>query len=107
VAQWGGQFNGLSHQSKLADAEATLRAAVVALRAAAPAEAASKAKAVRRLAARVLNLRVKMLKARRNAYGPVDNTSAWAQRLQEPERAVLAAGVSGILAGFAASDVQA
>jgi hypothetical protein len=59
------------------------------------------------LAARVLNLRVKMLKARRNAYGPVDPTSEWAQRLEEPERAVLAAGVSGILAEFAASDAQA
>jgi hypothetical protein len=104
VAQWSGQFTGLSHETKLADAEATLRTAVAALRAAPPAEAATKAKAVRRLAARVLNLRVKLLRARRNAYGPVDPASEWAERLQEPEKAVLSAGVSGILAEFAASD---
>ena len=106
MAQWSGQFTGLSHRTKVADAEATLRTAVAALRVAAPAEVATKAKAVRRLAARILGLRVKMLKARRNQYGPVDDTSEWAERLKEPERAVLTAGVSGILAEFAASDAQ-
>jgi hypothetical protein len=106
VAQWVGQFTGLSHTSKVADAEATLRTAVAALQAAAPAEAAGKAKAVVRLAARVLDLRVKLLRARRNAYGPVDSASDWAERLLEPERSVLAAGVGGILAEFGAADAS-
>ncbi len=106
VAQWIGQFTGLSHCTKLADAEATLRTAVATFRAANPAESTTKAKAVRRLAARVLNLRVKLLKARRNAYGPVDDSSVWAQKLLEPERAILASGVSGILVEFAAADAQ-
>ncbi len=104
MAQWVGQFTGLSHASKVADAEATLRAAVAAFRAAEPGAAASKSKAVRRLAARVLTLRLKLLKARRNAYGPVDSSSAWAARLEEPERAASAAGLGGILAEFGAAD---
>ena len=107
MAQWVGQFTGLSHTSKVADAEETLRTAVAAFLAAAPAEAPAKAKAVRRLAARVLDLRAKLLKARRNAYGPVDNASDLAERLREPERAVLAAGVGGILAEFGASGARA
>jgi len=107
VAQWVGQFTGLSHTSKVADAEDTLWTAVAAFRAAVRAETAAKAEAVRRLAARVLDLRVKLLKARRNACGPVDRASATAERLWEPERAALAAGVAGILAEFAAADAQA
>ena len=49
MAQWSGQFTDLTHASKLADAEETLRVAVLAFRAT-PSEAA-KGKVVRRLAA--------------------------------------------------------
>ncbi|HEX4610438.1 MAG TPA: hypothetical protein VH092_19770 [Urbifossiella sp.] len=107
MAQWRGQFTGLSHESKLADAQGTLRTAVAAFRAAGPSEVSAKAKAVRRLAARVLDLRLKMLKARRTALGPVDSASTHAEQLKEPERAALAAGVSGILAEFEATDAHA
>lgn len=104
MAQWLGQLTGLTHRTKLTDAEASLRTAVASFRAAPPAEMPAKARAVRRLATRVLTLRVKWLKARRNGYGPVDEASAFAEGLKEPERAVLAAGVAGILAEFAATD---
>ena len=100
MAQWMGQFSGLSHWSKLADAEATLRTAVAAFRSAAPTHAASKAKAVRRLAARVLNLRVKKIAALRNQRGPVADT----ERARAEESATLAAGVASILAEFGAAD---
>lgn len=106
MAQWRGQFTGLSHETKVADAEVTLRAAVTSFRAASPTEAEARAEAVRRLAARVMDLRFKMLKARRIAYGPVDNASEWAERLQEPERTLLDAGVSGILDEFGAADAE-
>ena len=106
MAQWGGQFLGLSHRSKLAAAEATLRTAVAAFRGAAPTEVAKKAKAVRRLAARVLALRLKLLEARRNRSGPVGEASEYAEWLREPERATAAAGVSGILAEYDAADAR-
>src|SRR2546423_538656 len=106
MAQWRGQFTDQTHRSKLAVAETTLRTAVAGFRAATPAEASAKAKAVRRLATRVLELRLKMLKARRNALGPVDKTSALAEKLQKPESAVLAAGMGGILAEFGAADAH-
>jgi hypothetical protein len=70
MAQWRGQFTWLTHQTKLEDAEAVLRRAVVAFRGAPPADVAAKAKAVRQVAERVLNLRLKLLKARRAAQPP-------------------------------------
>lgn len=106
MAQWRGQFTWLTHQTKLEDAEAVLRRAVVAFRGALPAEAAGKAKAVRHLAERVLNLRVKLLRARRAAQPPVDNSSPYAEELMAPERAVLSAGLAGILSEFGAADVM-
>ena len=106
MAQWGGEFLGLSHASKLADAETTLRAAVAAFRAAELGMSVVKAKAVRRLAARVLTLRLKLLKAQRNAFGPVNNSGYWATKLEGPERATSDAGVGGILAEFDATDAH-
>ena len=102
MAQWSGQFSGLTHESKLADAEDALRVAIAVFRIV-PTDAA-KAKAVRRLATRVLNLRLKLLKVRRIAKGPVDSASIRAEQLQARERTVSAAGVRGILAEFSATD---
>ena len=97
MAQWHGQFSGLTHGTKLADAEATFRTALASFRAATSAESNKKAEAVRRLAARVLRLRVKLLKAWRNEGGPSDCV-ARAEQLQT-------AGVDGILAELGAVDV--
>ncbi len=102
MAQWLGQFSGLTHESKLEDAEATLRTAVAAFRAASQPDVAKKAKAVQRLAARVLSLRVKLLKARLNANGPMVRIYEQVQRWIEQERAILAEGVNAILSEFGA-----
>jgi hypothetical protein len=103
MAQWRGQFTGLTHETKLADAEATLRTAVAAFRAAAPAKSKAKAKAVRQLAEQVLRLRLKLLKARRDARGPRGRASAeWSKA---PEREVIEAGVAAILTEFDAADL--
>ena len=107
MAQWRGQFTGLTHATKLEDAEEVLRRAVVVFRGTLPAEAAGKAKAVRHLAERVLNLRLKLLKARRAAGPPVNNSSTYAEELLAPERAVLSAGLAGILSEFGAVDAMA
>lgn len=106
MAQWRGQFTWLTHQTKLEDAEAVLRRAVVAFRGAPPADVAAKAKAVRQVAERVLNLRLKLLKARRAAQPPVDNSSPHAEELLAPERAVLSAGLAGILSEFGAAEAM-
>jgi hypothetical protein len=103
MAQWRGQFTGLTHETKLADAEATLRTAVAAFRAAAPAKSKAKAKAVRQLAERVLRLRLKLLKASRNRRQPMNSNSA--EQSKGPERAVLEAGVAAILTEFDAADL--
>lgn len=102
MAQWLGQFSGLTHGTKLADAEATLRVAVDAFHRAEPADRAKKATAVRHLGDRVLNLRLKLLKAVRHFGSPVANPLA--EELLDPERAVQAAGLLGILSEFGAAD---
>lgn len=102
MAQWLGQFSGLTHGTKLADAEATLRGAVSAFHREEPADREAKAEAVRHLGRRVLNLRLKLLKAIRNYGRPVANPRE--EKLLEPERAVQAAGLMGILSEFGAAD---
>jgi hypothetical protein len=104
VAQWRAQFSGLTHASKVADAEDTLRAAVAAFRAAGPEAAPAKAKAVRRLAARLLTIRLKVLKALCAAAVPVNQPSPRFERLRQQEATVRAAGVAAILAEFGAPD---
>jgi len=104
MAQWRGQFSGLAHGTKLADAEATLRVAVNAFHRSEPADKETKAEAVRHLGDRVLNLRLKLLKAIRNFGPPVAHGSPLAEQLLEPERAVQAAGLVGILSEVGAAD---
>lgn len=103
MAQWRGQFSGLTHRTKLEDAEATLRVAVEALRRAPLTHREKKAKAVRHLVGRVLDLRLKRLRAMRNRF-PVAGGDLEMSRLLESERLVEAAGLCGILSEFGASD---
>jgi hypothetical protein len=107
VAQWQWQFSGLTHESKVEDAEDTLRTAVAALRAAGPDAVPAKARAVRRLAARLLAVRLKVLKARRAAATPVNAPNPRFDRLLQQEAAVRAAGVDAILTEFGAPDARA
>jgi hypothetical protein len=104
MAQWLGQFTGLTRATKVADAENALRVAAAALRAAGPDEASAKARAVRRLAQRLLAVRLKAIKAQRIAATPADRPSAQADRLRRQEDAVKSAGVSGIFAEFEVRD---
>jgi hypothetical protein len=104
VAQWRGQFSGLTHATKVEDAEDALRTAVAAFRASGPGAAPAKAKAVRRLAARLLTARLKALKARRAAATPVTGPSARFEQLVQEETAMRAAGVNAILTEFGATD---
>jgi hypothetical protein len=106
VAQWRGQFSGLTHDTKVEDAEDTLRTAVAAFRAAGPEAAPAKAKAVRRLTARLLTARLKALKARRAAATPVNGPSIRFEQLVQQEAAMRAAGVDAILAEFGAADAR-
>jgi hypothetical protein len=106
VAQWRGQFSGLTHATKVEDAEDTLRTAVAAFRAAGPVSAPAKAKAVRRLAARLLTVRRKALKARRAADTPVNGPSARFERLRQQEAEMYAAGVDAVLIEFGAADAR-
>jgi hypothetical protein len=64
MAQWIGGFSGLTHATKLADLEKSLRQAVKALAEASAADRARKVWAVRRLGQRVLDGRLKLLRAR-------------------------------------------
>jgi hypothetical protein len=56
------------------------------------------------LAARLLAVRLKWLKARRSDATPVTGPSPRAERLADQEAAVRAAGVNGILAEFGGAD---
>ena len=65
MAQWLGQFSGLTHATRVQDAEACLRHAIEVFPSAVSiADRKTKAKAVRRLAERVLAARIKLIKSR-------------------------------------------
>jgi hypothetical protein len=106
MAQWRGQFTGLTHETKVADAEDSLRTAVAALRAAEPNALPAKVKAVRRLAARLLAVRLKALKARRVLATPLIEPSTRYDLLVQEEAATRTAGVDAILVEFGAPDAR-
>lgn len=68
MAQWAGGYSGNTHATRVAEAEAALRDAAVAMRSESPSNQPQKAVAnARKLAERVLSARVRMLKARLRA----------------------------------------
>ncbi|MGI8603669.1 MAG: hypothetical protein ACR2OZ_11815 [Verrucomicrobiales bacterium] len=98
MAQWSGQFSGLTHESKVQDIEASLRQAVAAFDAAPEAERDSKSKAVHHLAARS-----KAMHARLSALREPGRKSASSSHLTQlltRERELQAQGVTGILREF-------
>jgi hypothetical protein len=113
VAQWLGQFSGMTHETRVQDLEAALRHAVAAFRTTTPlSEREKKAKDVRNLARRVLSARLRLLKSR-IARGQEPRTtgkpSGWSDgidALRARETKVRDEGVSGILAEFGAQDAQ-
>ncbi|MDB5348120.1 MAG: hypothetical protein JWP89_6497 [Schlesneria sp.] len=104
MAQWRGQYSGLTHYSKLEVAEAALRTSVASYQAAIPPEASASAeiKDIRRLATRVRDLRLKLLRAERNKCGPMHPSREKA--MEEAEGAVALAGTNGILIEFGVAE---
>jgi hypothetical protein len=106
VAQWAGMSTGKTRDSRVADAEASLRRAISALVGADPAHRQSKAKNVSALAKSVLSARVRRLKAvlnesseqRRTGYEKYSPAEVAAQRknLEELQRS----GVEAVLKEF-------
>ncbi len=105
MAQWRWQYSGLSHATKVDDYEYMLGNAVDVFKAAKIEERPKKAKSVKKLAAKVLNVRLKIIKARRNETLPVKSED-WADRriqiehLDELAKKLTSQGVDGILREF-------
>jgi hypothetical protein len=84
MAQWLGQFSGHTHATRVEDAEASLRRAVEAFRAAGSSlDRVERAKAVHRLAKGLLRARLKLAKARLAAATDAQAGVVLARRAQE------------------------
>ena len=112
MAQWLGQFSGRTHGTRVQDAEDALRHAVQAFHeVAAPQERERKVKNVRHLAKRLLQARLRLLKARLvRAREPrlTDLASRWtdgADAVQAREMTTRAAGVNAILVEFGVEEL--
>jgi len=112
MAQWAWQFSGLSHATKVDDYEYMLKHAVEVFRTAHFEGKSKKGKSVRKLAAKVLNVRLKIIKAKRYEALPVKSED-WADRriqiehLDELERKLTSGGIDGILEEFGAAELIA
>jgi hypothetical protein len=110
MAQWAWQYSGLSHATKVDDNEQLLHHAVEVFKAAKDEEKSKKAKSVKKLAAKVLNARLKMIKAKRSDVEPVKSED-WAEsriqveHLGELESRLTSGGVGGILAEFGVGEL--
>jgi hypothetical protein len=104
MAQWIGQFSGNTHATKVAELEASMRAAVSSLNRSGPADdRPRKAKAVRNLAKRLLSARLHLIKSRVVAASEKQiGTSV--EALVAREISTRVAGVHGILAEFGVQD---
>lgn len=103
MAQWNGQYSGLTHETKVQDIEESLRLAVAAFDVASDSQRPAKAKAIHHLAERLLAARSKALRARLPALrepGAKRTTSDQAAQLQARDHELHAQGVAGILREF-------
>lgn len=113
MAQWSGQYTGLTHATRVDDAEASLRHAVEVLRAARTEDREKQAKIVHALARRVLSARSRHIKARLVAAHQVASAETLEKRADEIDHLRQKAaecserGVAGILAEFGAADLAA
>lgn len=110
MAQWIGQFTSNTHGTKVSDFEYTLRHAVEVFRAAPADVKLNKAKAVKKLAGKVLNARLKMVKAKLSETTPVqakdwEKKRVQVEHLQTMERSLQSAGVTGILIEFGVEEL--
>lgn len=103
MAQWIGQYSGLTHETKVQDLETSLRKTVAACATAPEAERESRGKAVEHLAGRLLAARLKAIRARLSALrepGQKRASEDQLKQLQTCEQELLAQGVAGILKEF-------
>lgn len=104
MAQWSGQFSGLTHNTKVRDTEASLRLAVAAVAAVAQASSEDRPRKVRTmhaLAKRVLAVRLKAVRARIAALTePGKQRAVGVDGLQEREQQILRGGMENILREF-------
>src|SRR5690349_7743928 len=96
MAQWAGQFMGLTHATRVDDAEQSLRSAVGNFGWCPDEERPRREKAIRKLAARVLRFRLRSLKANERGATSV----ADAERLRAARAIVEAGGAAAILTEF-------
>lgn len=99
MAQWAGQFTGLTHATKLDDAEATLRSAVGLFAWCPQGERPRREKAIRKMAARVLRARLHFLKVQLRTL-PMGTCEVRMDRLRAARAAAEAGGVAAILTEF-------
>ena len=112
MAQWLGQFSGHTHESKVEDAETALSQTIESLRAAiSDPEREKKAKAVKRLAERLMTLRLKMIKARISKLADTRarkrhaGMSTEIESLERKHAAIWEQGVDAIFREFRAQDL--
>ena len=112
MAQWIGQFSGRTHESRIADVEATLRRAIESLAAAGADSSAHERKNVLNLAEKLLAARTRQHKARLSqkreratAESPAENALALV-RLEQSVAEMKVAGISAILKEFGVRDVD-
>ena len=109
MAQWLGQFSGLSHATRVEDAERALRAAVSAHHTALAYERPHHLNALRKLATRLLRARLKALKASLALANRIATAEALARRarhiahLHAAQAVAVAGGVDAILLEFGVS----
>jgi hypothetical protein len=103
MAQWLGQYTGLTHATRVADAEQGLRHAIEVLRVKGTIEERSvQTKIVCKLAKRVLSARTRLIKANLAAMG---RHAEGADKMRRRVSELAELGVAGILAEFGAADV--
>jgi hypothetical protein len=112
MAQWLGQFSGRTHETRVLDAEATLRRGVGALREANTAEERERlTKQVRNLSKRLLTARLQLLKsriARASEQRMGGSPTPWADgiaALRAKESQIREKGINGVLQEFDAADI--
>jgi hypothetical protein len=111
VAQWLGQFSGRTHATRVEDAEETLKAAIGSFHDCCGEERARRAKALRKMAARVLRARLQYLKASLVAAQRVPTAEALAkhttqlEHLRSAQDATVEGGLGAILSEFGVGEL--
>lgn len=108
MAQWVGQYTGNTHTTKVRDIEETLEHSIARFRELnTDEEKLAKQKAITKIAEKLLNARLKFLKAKIYDTEPVvgKSQSKLIAKLKEQETNLLEKGVNGILIEFGAKDL--